>query len=76
MSSHIQQDQFTGRFISGLCRIWCRRTDGTDPYWKPMTYPHRGWSDCVRIVEDYQRRFPQQYDYEITTDSDICRPRY
>ena len=68
---------FDKRFIAGLCRIWCRRTDGSSELgWRPMTYPQRGWSDCVRIVEDYERRFPNAYDYEITADLDCCIPRW
>ena len=67
---------FEGRFIPGLCRIWCKPTFGDNQYWRPMTYPERGWSDCVRIVEDYQERFGNCYRYEITTDSDLARPRY
>ena len=68
---------FAKRFIAGQCRIWCRRTNGDNPMgWQPMTYPSRGWHDCVAIVADYERRFPGAYDYEITADLDCCRPRW
>ena len=58
-------------FIPGICRIWSRRTGG---YWQPMSYSARGYTDCERIVEDYEERFGNVYQYAITADSDLCRP--
>lgn len=70
-------DYFEDRFIAGLCRIWCKRITGDNQLgWMPMTYPSRGWSDCVRIVEDYLDNFGNDYIYEITADLDVCRPRW
>ena len=59
--------------ISGLCRIWCRRTD-TDPYWQAMTYAARDYHGCVRIKQAYERRFGDEFTYVITADHDLCRP--
>ena len=61
--------------IPGICRIWARPTTGDNQYWQTMPYAPRGYSDCVRLVEDYQDRFGNLYMYEITADLDICRPR-
>lgn len=63
-------------FIPGLCRIWARKTSGPDQYWQKMSYSSRGYSDCERLVEDYQDRFGNLYVYEITSDSDLMRPCY
>ena len=68
-----QAERIHGRFIPGLCRIWCRRRDSTQ--WFKMSYPHRGWSDCVDIVDHYSDHWGDLYVYEITTDSDLARPR-
>jgi hypothetical protein len=59
--------------IPGLCRIWAKQQGG---YWQPMTYPQRGYSDCERIIEDYEDRFGHLYEYVITADSDLCRPTH
>ena len=63
-------------FIPGLCRIWCRKTTGDNRFWQTMSYPGRGYHDCLRIVEDYQDRFGNLYQYEITANLDVCRPSY
>ena len=39
-----------------------------------MSYAARGYTDCERIVEDYEERFGNTYQYAITADSDLCRP--
>ena len=62
-------------FIPGLCRIWARRTSGSDQYWTVMSYAPRGYNDCERIVDDYIDRFGNLYTYAITADHDLCRPR-
>lgn len=66
-------NSFEGRFIPGLCRVWAKTPQW--PYWRAMTYPARGWHDCVAIAENYQERFGSLYSYEVTADSDLCRPR-
>ncbi len=58
-------------FIQGMCRIWARKANG---YWQPMSYAARGYTDCERLVEDYEERFGSLYQYAITADSDLCRP--
>ena len=58
-------------FIPGMCRIWCKKQGG---YWTSMSYAPRGFSDCERLVEDYEDRFGSLYQYTITADHDLCRP--
>lgn len=58
--------------VPGLCRIWARLR--SQPFWTDTHYPARGFTDCVRLIEDFQDRFPGLYDYEITADLDACRP--
>jgi len=60
-------------FIPGLCRIWFRRSD--QPYWVAMSYAARGYTDCEQLVEYYEEEWGQLYDYVITADSDLCRPK-
>ena len=39
-----------------------------------MSYAPRGFTECERLVEDYEDRFGHLYTYAITADLDICRP--
>ena len=61
-------------FIPGLCRVWARLASDPVGYWKKMPYAARGFTDCERLVEDYQDRFGNTYFYAITADHDLCRP--
>ena len=58
-------------FIAGMCRVWSKKQGG---YWVTMPYAARGYSDCERLVEDYEDRFGSLYQYAITADHDLCRP--
>ena len=58
-----------------MCRIWAKRIDSTEKqYWFSMPYAARGYSDCEQLVDYYEEQFPNAYLYEITADSNICRP--
>ena len=58
-------------FIPGMCRVWSKKRGG---YWVATPYAARGYSDCERLVEDYEDRFGSLYQYAITADHDLCRP--
>ena len=60
-------------FIPGMCRVWCRKVD--QPHWQMMPYKPRGYSDCVSLVEYYEEEWGNHYDYEITCDSNLARPK-
>ena len=40
-----------------------------------MPYKARGYSDCVSLVEYYEEEWGNLYDYEITCDSNLARPK-
>ena len=64
-------------FIPGMCRVWSRRrrSEGVEStYWVAMPYAARGYRDCANLIEYYEDRFGNLYDYAITADSDLCRP--
>ena len=67
-----QLERIHGRFIPGMCRVWCKRTGTT--YWTTMSYAARGWHDCVSLVDYYSELWGDHYTYEITTDSRLARP--
>ena len=60
-------------FIPGLCRIWARRTN--QPYWVALTYSPRGYHECEALVNHYEEEWGSHYDYVITADSNLCRPK-
>ncbi len=64
MSNHV--------IVPGLCRVWTRLR--SQPYWTKTSFAPRGFTDCVRLIEDFQDKFGNLYDYEITADLDVCRP--
>jgi len=61
-------------FIPGLCRVWAKRISTEPQYWFKMAYAPRGYGDCESLVEYYEENWPNGYYYQITADSDICRP--
>lgn len=61
-------------FIPGMCRVWARKTQGSDQYWFHLPGTSRGYTDCEDLVECYEDRFGSLYQYAITADSDLCRP--
>ena len=61
-------------FIPGFTRIWCKRQNTPDAYWFPMPYAPRGFAENLRLVDIYEEDFPGAYYYQITADSDLCRP--
>ena len=61
-------------FIPGLTRVWAKPQRGDSTYWFKMSYAPRGYSDNERLVDHYESEFPNQYFYQITADSDLCRP--
>ena len=60
--------------IAGLCRIWARPKSGDNHYWTKLTYAPRGYHECEQLVDIYEEEWGTHYSYEITADSDICRP--
>ena len=60
-------------FIPGMCRIWARRTN--QPYWVALTYSARGYRECEALVNHYEEEWGSHYDYVITADSNLCRPK-
>ena len=63
-------------FIPGMCRVWSRRTSGSDQHWYAMPNAARGYHDCEHLVDTYHERFGNQYMFAITADHDLCRPGY
>jgi len=61
-------------FIPGMTIIWCKPRTGDNAYWMRMSYAPRGYSDNEQLVEIYEEDFPNQYYYQITADSELCRP--
>ena len=61
--------------IPGICRVWARRTSGEDQYWHVLPYAPRGYSECQQLVDYYEEQWGSHYVYEITANSDLCRPR-
>lgn len=61
-------------FIPGMTRIWCKPQRGDNQYWFQMSYKARGYTENEQLVEIYEQDFPGQYFYQITPDSDLCRP--
>ena len=60
--------------IAGLCRVWARPTTGDNQYWTKLSYAARGYADCEALVDYYEEEWGSHYLYEITADSDLCRP--
>ena len=61
-------------FIPGMTRIWCKRRNDASAYWTKMSYAPRGYTANEQLVDIYEEQFPNQYYYQITADSDLCRP--
>ena len=59
--------------IPGLCRVWARKLD--NPYWIKLPYAPRSYSECQDLVDYYEGEWGQLYDYVITADHDLCKPR-
>ena len=61
--------------IAGMCRVWARPTTGDNQYWTKLSYAPRGYADCEALVDYYEEEWGHHYLYEITADSDLCRPQ-
>ena len=59
--------------IPGLCRVCARKS--TEPYWFKLPYAPRTYCECQQLVDYYQEEWGQFYDYVITADHDLCKPR-
>ena len=61
--------------IPGLTRIWAKRNANDQTYhWFSMPYAARGYDENEQLVDYYESEFPGQYFYQITADSNLCRP--
>ena len=60
-------------FIAGLCRVYARKV--TEPYWFQLPYAPRGYSECEQLIDYYTETWGQFYDYVITADHDLCKPK-
>ena len=61
-------------FIPGMTRIWVKPQRGDNQYWFQINRTSRGYTENEQLVDVYERDFPNQYFYQITADSDLCRP--
>ena len=61
-------------FIAGLTRLWAKPQSGENQYWFQINRAARGYHENERLIDIYENDWPNQYFYQITADSDLCRP--